>query len=766
MSEDRDDTDLPSTVQMAHTCFRRSKQHSSDWRSNARTWYDMVANKQWDEEDIATLSDQKRIPVVINRVQRTVNAILGTQISNRQETTYFPRELGDAVKSELLSGAAEWVRDGCEAEDEESDSFEDTTTCGMGWIDTRMDYDTDPEGMIVLERIDPLEMYWDPSARKRNLADTKWFIHMAEFDKEEFEARWPDAELDQAAGPFWEEAEDGAGATRDHVYPQDAYHHQQVQSSKKVGKIRVARIQWAERETVHRVGRRAERLDATKFDRIKDELKKRGIPHLKQSRLTWKQAFIAGGSLLEEGACPYEDGPTLRCITYKRDRNKNTWYGIVAAMMDPQRYGNKFLSLVMDILVKNSKGGVMMEKDAVDDPKEVEKKWAQPDGIVWTRPGAIAQNKIKEKPMATLPPGLDRLVAYFLDSVHEVTGINLELLGMANREQPGVLEHQRKQAGITMIAPLFDGLRRYRKEQGRVLLHFIQTYISDNRLIRIMQDGKKQYVPLVKQPETAKFDVICDESPTSPNMKAKVTATLMELLPIAMKAGIPVPPEVLDYTELPGALIDKWKAQIEQMKGANPQQLQEQMGQMQQEMQKLGEENKQLKDKREQAAMELQLKTQTAQQEFQLAKQKMQQEYELAQMKMQLERQKMEQQAQLDREKAETELTLQSQRNEQEMGLAQDKAASEYDIKRSGMVNQSLDQASDMEFTTGDGRKVQIVRDGEKTSAKIHEPKRTKKYSFIRDAAGDATEVHDDNGGRHVIKRDPKTGNIIGVEAA
>ncbi len=763
MSEARTDEDLPDTVRMVHGMFRRAKQHSSDWRSKARTWYDLVANKQWDESDAETLTEQRRIPVVINRVQRTVNAILGTQISNRQDTTFFPRELGDAQKSELLSGAAEWVRQGCEAEDEETDAFEDTTICGMGLIDTRMDYDTDPEGVVVMERIDPLEFYWDPSARKRNLADAKWFIHMAEFDQDEFDARWPDAELDQAAGPFWDEATDDQ-ATREHVYPQDAYRQQQTQSSKKEGKIRVARVQWAERVPVYRAGKRAERLSQDQFDKLKDKLKERGIPYIKQTKLQWKQAFIAGGSLLEEDDCPFPDGPTLRPITYKRDRNKNTWYGIVAAMMDPQRYGNKFLSLVMDILVKNSKGGVMMERDAVDDPKEVEQKWARPDAIVFTRPGAISQKKIMEKPMAQLPVGLDRLVAYFLDSVHEVTGINLELLGMANREQPGVLEHQRKQAGITMIAPLFDGLRRYRKEQGRVLLHFIQTYISDGRLIRIAGESKEKYVPLVKAPETAKFDIVVDESPTSPNMKERVFAALSELAPVMLKAGIPIPPEVLDYTPLPSSLIAKWKEQIEKMAGANPEEMQKQMVELQQQIQKVTEENRQLKDKRQQVAMELQLKQQQAEQEFALEQQKLQQEFQLAQEKMALEREKMEQQAALDREKAETELVLQRDRDGQEIGLAHDKARSEYELQRSDMVNKSIGAASDVEFALPDGRTVHLVRDGEKTSAKINEPKKRRKVSFSRDAQG---EIHgvDADGERFAIKRDAN-GNIVELAAA
>ncbi len=770
MAEARtNDDELSETVRMAHAMFRRAKEHSSDWRGKARTWYDLVANKQWDEEDAEILTEQRRIPVVINRVARTVNAILGTQISNRQDTTFYPRELGDAKKSELLSGAGEWVRQGCEAEDEETDAFEDMTTCGMGFIDTRMDYDLDQEGLVVMERLDPMEIYWDPSARKGNLADARFLIHMAEFDDDEFKARWPDAsELDQAAGPFWDEADDDSG-TRMHRYPQDAYRDQQTKSSKKAGKIRVARIQWAEREPVYRAGKRAERLNQTQFEKLKDKLEAAKIPYLRQTRLVWKQAFIAGGSLLEEGDCPFPDGPTIKPITYKRDRNTNTWYGIVAAMMDPQKYGNKFLSLVMDILVKNSKGGVLMEKDAVDDPKEVEEKWAQPDAVIFTRPGAISQKKIQEKPMAQLPPGLDRLVAYFLDSVHEVTGINLELLGMANRDQPGVLEHQRKQAGITMIAPLFNGLRRYRKEQGRVMLHFIQAYISDGRLIRIVQDGLKQYVPLIKQPDTAKFDIVIDEAPTSPNMKARVTALLMELLPIAMKAGIPVPPEVLDYTELPESLIEKWKAQIQEMKGADPAQIQEQMAQMQQDMQKLQEENKQLKDKREQMAMELQMKQQQAQADFRLGQQKMQQEYELAQMKMALEKQKMEQQGQLDREKAEAELVLGQQKSEAELSfdhekaqrdyeLAQEKAKNDFSIKKNDLLN----NAEALQFDLGDGRTVHINRDGMQTKARIEEPKRKRAIQLHRDKLGNLIGAGVD-GNRYAVERDPRTGEITGL---
>lgn len=630
MAEIPDSSDLNDTVRMAFRCHRESKQHSSNWRQQARKWYDLVANKQWDEEDIESMADEDRIPVVINRTARAVNAIIGTQVNNRQETRFIPREMGDVEVNEVLTGAADWVRDGCEAEDEESDAFEDTTICGMGWVETRLDDEVDPELSIIMDRIDPLEMYWDPGSKKRNLADAKWIARIKPMPIDEFQDRWPEAGTNQQADPWFEAPDDLE--TRQHVYPHEAYEREQGSSMASRGRntIGVMQLQWSERVPMYRVGQAAERVTESAFKKLKRKLEQAGVPYLKQTGIRWKQAFIAGGELLEEDDCPYPNGPTFRCITYKRDRNKNTWYGIVAAMMDPQKYGNKFLSLIMDILTKSSKGGVMIEKDAVDNPTEVEKKWARTDALIFLRPGGA--NKIKDKPQVSLPPGLDRLVAYFLDAVHEVTGINLELLGMANREQAGVLENTRKQAGVTIIAPLFDGFRRYRKEQGRLLLYMITTYLSDGRLIRITGKDGEQYVPLVRDPNVGRYDVVVDESPTSPNMKERTFAILSDMMPTLAKMGVPIPPDILDYAPLNSSLVKKWKEYIQQKSGGpSPEELQ----QMQEEFQKLQQENQQLKLKKEEKMMELEMKQQEMVAQMQLEREKASMELEIARVKAQ-----------------------------------------------------------------------------------------------------------------------------------
>jgi len=738
MARDIDDDEaMDDVVRMAHRFYKRGKSASSEWRAEAPKWYDLVANKQWDEDDVAKMSEQRRIPVVINRVARTVNAILGTQVNNRQETRFIPREQGDVQVNEVLTGAADWARDCCDAEDEESDMFEDVTTCGMGWTETHLDYEKNPEGMILIDRVDPFEMYWDPSARKRNLSDAKWVMRMVRYERDEFEARWPDADVDTAAMP-WEDVdndEDGDG-TRGHVYPQDAYKNQQSRSGREKGStILVAHVQWLERVPVYRIGKSAETLDAEKFKKLKPRLDLEGIPYMKQQSIRWREAFVAGGELLEEKDCPYDKGPTFKCTTYKRDRNKNSWYGLVAAMMDPQKYGNKFLSLVMDIIVKNSKGGIMAEKDAFDDQAKAEMNWAQPDAIVFMRPGALAGGKIQPKPQVSLPAGLDRLIAYFLDSVHEVTGVNLELLGMANREQAGVLETTRKQAGITIIAPLFDALRRYRKEQGRVLLHFITTYLSDGRLVRIVGQGGEQYVPLVHQPGLAEYDVVVDESPNSPNMKEKTFGALVELMPALAKIGVPMPPELLDYAPIPSSLAAKWKELIEASKAAgDPKVAQEQMKKMGQEMQALSEENKKLKDNREIEAVKLQSQTVLAQKktedEFALAQQKIENEFRLAQQKLVLERQKAEAELQLERERANAELMLDREKAEADLTLQGEKTSAEMEMGHRKFETET-------KFKTDAIRAERAAKEGDDIGDDGQVKKKRKRATIERDAKGD-----------------------------
>jgi hypothetical protein len=603
-----------SEVEGIRKRWKEAKDNLADWRQEAREDFAFVAGHQWAQEDIAKLKEQGRPAVTFNRIGAMVDAVGGLEINNRQETRYYPREMGDVQANEIFTEAGKWARDQCYAEDEESDAFQDAAVCGIGCTESRMDYDEEPDGKILIERMDPLEVFWDPAAKKKCLSDARYVFAARWMDKDEIKAKWPGAE------DFFYTDD-----LKDHQTPHNAdraflYEGDELDKEVRKNQALVLHYQCYKLEPYYRaldpfINQLVD-LDETKFKALQKNVKKMGgdlveaggktganqIPYVKQRKKVYYRAFligdkILGGDKLERSPC--QEGFTLKFITGKRDRNKNQWYGIVRAMKDPQRWGNKFFSQIHDILAKNVKGGAFVEEGALVDPRKAEEQWASANPLIQVKEGAI--EKIKERAAANYPTGLDRMMMFSFESMPFVSGINLEALGMANREQAGVLEETRKKAAMAILAPLFDALRRYRKEQGKVLLYYIREFLTDGRLIRILGNGgKARYIPLTKDAGTTQYDVIVDQSPSSPDFKEKVWAALNQVLPIMLKQGMPVPASVYQYSPLPSDVAEEM---AQASAGKLPPEVEAKFQQLQGELQKAGQALQ--KEKEANAAMRL-----------------------------------------------------------------------------------------------------------------------------------------------------------------
>ena len=622
------------------------RSHFSDWRKDAREDYDFFSGRQWTADDVAILENQQRPAVTFNRVARTINSVAGLEVQNRQEIRYFPRQLNNSGISELLSGAAKWVRDECDAEDEESEQFQDCLITGMGWTETRLDYETNPEGSIIIERCDPLEMGVDHTAKKRNAEDSRFRFRLKTYSRAEFQNRFPDEEIPKTS--FFDSEEDlkqiqDLSPGGYHPLPGD----DQTPSTRK--QIQVAQYQYYEVTKVRMVQDETGKMtempedDFNKRKAIIDAKKWQYTKTAKPKRV-YKQCFLTPEKILEQDDTPV-DGFTFHCVTGLRDRNKNTWFGIVKMMKDPQRWANKWLSQIQHILNTQAKSGKLMyESGAFKNPAKARDEWGNPAAPAELNPGGLL--KIQQVPPAQYPEGIDRLLQYALSAVNDVPGVNLELMGLANRDQANVLEQSRKQAGLTILAVFFDSLRRKRKKEGRILAKFIQEYISDGRLIRISGPLGPQYVPLVRDPNTMEYDVVVDDTPTSTNMKEKTFAVLQAMLPMILQEHIPTPPDLLDYTPLPEDLIQKWKQYIAQS-AQNPEMLQQKQLAQQAQVAEIthkksqadlntAKAHKEMTDIQSGAGMaQIQSQAQMAQAELQLKAQQMAQELQLKREEMQ-----------------------------------------------------------------------------------------------------------------------------------
>jgi len=643
--------------ELANTRFEEARKFWRPWRTEARDCFAFVSGEQWEEVDLAILRDQKRPPVTFNYSEKMIDAVCGAEVSNRQEITYLPRELTDSGLAELWTNAAKWARDEGDHEDEETDAFRDCLICGLGWTFTRMDYENDMDGMIDCGRVDPMEMYPDPAAVKPSIIDRRYNTRMWWIDERVAQKKWPSA-VDYAT----DDADQGI-APHARTHYDDAEEMTEIEKFR--GKVQVRHYECV--EPFYRVATETAVIEMPPedFREISAELDEANLHYVKQNKRVFYYGFFIGQRRVEAGKSPCQEGFCYQAITGKRDRNKGTWYGLTKVMKDPQRWANKWLSQILHIINSNAKGGLMAEYNAFIDPNKAQDDYAKPDSIVFLKEGALSGGKVKEKAMVNYPQGLDRLMEFALASLPQVTGINLEALGLAGREQANVLEQSRKQAAFGLLAPIFDSLRRYRKNQGRILLHFIHTYISDGRLIRIGGPDSEQFAQLTKADKAPSYDIIVSQSPNAPDVKTKTWEVIQQVVPNMMKAGIPIPPDLLDYVPIPTAMAMKWKQYIAE----NPQVDQKQVEKIQKEAEKTSEENQKLKQQLADKQQEFELEKAKAQAELELETFKLKKQMELQEMKfmgeMRLKEQAASQERQLAQQKMDADIETQQRTAEQ-----------------------------------------------------------------------------------------------------
>ena len=570
------------------------------WRQETKEAFDFVAGRQWAREDEENLNSQNRPIITFNRAEPMIRSICGVEINNRQEIHYDPNLPEDNDLATVPNTAAKIILNRGKFPKQESAAFFNTLVCGMGWVEHYMDYDRNPDGDLRASSEDPLEFYWDISSKEDNLADAAWIGQMKRISKTKGEEMFPGKEL--ATKTFGQIAEENASTESvARLNPPDIYKGiPHSQSTEDWGDVSVYRYQYYIMETMYRLpgGKNQDGTqsppvdfktdeDIARFEEIRKTMKETGTPFeegthfLTQKHRVYYHAFISGEEVIEHEILPSQTGFTTKCITGLRDRNRNTWYGVLRSMRDPIRYANKFFSWQVYAFLTSNKGGVTAEESALGNMKEESFKndFAKPGHFLKVADGAISGNKIHFDEPGQYP----QLTSEFqiaVNALPSTTGLNLEFLGTAERDQPGVLEQQRKMASMTILAPSFASLHEYRLESAELVMEYLREYYSVPRLQKMVGKESAQYVQAFKDRDALQYDLLLDDAPESPSIKSAVYSFYIEWMRQDPQNASKFADLFLQYSSLPGPLAEAVTKRIASMGQPTPEAQQAQGAQL------------------------------------------------------------------------------------------------------------------------------------------------------------------------------------------
>jgi hypothetical protein len=543
--------------------------YMSYWDPEAFDDFRFAALDQWAESTRQRLDELKRPHLVLDKTRIIIDSVGGSEVSNRYEPKFYPRNLpGEDIDLEASEGVGElyrWGRQTCDAEHQESMMFRDTAICGVGCTDTFMDYtdSQDGNGIIRTVRVPVFQVAWDPTSQDANFADANFFVRDKWIPEKEFIAKYPDFAgvynekgdihesrvLQRAWSRLTNRDNNRYAGSRSFQYFDPKHRH-----------VHVWEYQWRELRPVTRImipnamgqydDMVVERHEAESIieeamqanEALQTMAQESGVEVAREvkwhhfEKYFYYRSILAGKEILEEVDEPLQDF-TLKFTTGFEDfsrGDKKYYFGLMKPMRDPQKYVNSFFSAAIHKWSTSPKGAFLHEPNFFEDEDEARKQFAQPNPVLRTAHGALsgtAKDKYRIIENHNSFSGSEPLFNFANNAISEASGVNpaytAGLAGDVRRAATSAIELV-QQGNLTTLAPLFDGLRRYRKAHAGLFMSFVREYMNDDQIIRVLGPEKAHMVQLTKDELVRQYDIVVSDGPSSPTQQHQVMQHLVQ----------------------------------------------------------------------------------------------------------------------------------------------------------------------------------------------------------------------------------------------
>ncbi len=159
---------------------------TQNWRNvEVKENFAIFEGKQWSEEAFRRQVADGMPAITINRVAPVIEAIAGFQIQNRLDINYVPRMLNPEQVGfkDVVKPTAKYIEQSTKAQSQYSLAFKDMLLCGVGATNTTINYDNNPDGEVEVRRVFPAFVFWDVTARAKNVIDANYVVEVKVLDQ-------------------------------------------------------------------------------------------------------------------------------------------------------------------------------------------------------------------------------------------------------------------------------------------------------------------------------------------------------------------------------------------------------------------------------------------------------------------------------------------------------------------------------------------------------------------------------------------------------
>lgn len=517
---------------------------------------------------------RRRALVNFGAIQPNVDSVTGFMAQNRRQAKFFarvPKSENQQRYSKNMNALYTYHRENTNADQLETLQDADMMINGYGAIETDLSYiignaASNPNGDILKNKLDPLKVGWDPNARGKNLLDKRWVYYFEDYDLKEALTLFQDSVEDD-----FQQVSDTESNDTGYVYNPYGGLYDRIKLDADVVEwansdqdlVRVYNHQWMEYETFYKaynplyavtdpmdamfIKARLEMMseqikndyspeginapDMFEFDPLAEDLtmdeQTKGLfvkefgdmfKPIAFKRKVFYTAVISGKHVFTCFKSISQQGFSVKFKTGIWNNTDKFWAGMVNAMIEPQKYRNKALTEILFTIAANSKGGVMVEEDAVEDIADFETKWAKTDAVIKVQSGAISGNKILQKAQGAVPTGLENIVQ-LSDAAIAANGVDPAFLGDISGQESGVLYKRRIRQCISKLAQYFDSITLAQKEDARLSEDLIRVWVQNNNgaMVEITgDDGQQDQMQVSEDMLVSQYGVSIQEAPQTP----------------------------------------------------------------------------------------------------------------------------------------------------------------------------------------------------------------------------------------------------------